>query len=74
MSFSDSAKLSAASISNGITNGASGVTIIFHPDVYAKLIGDTTNAAAAALSEEELAQWQALGNAAAEKGIAIATV
>lgn len=74
MSFSDSAKLSAASISYGITNGASGVTIIFHPDVYAKLTGDTTNAAAAALSEEELAQWQALGNAAAEKGIAIATV
>lgn len=73
MSFSNSAKLSAASISHGITYGVSGVTIIFHPDVYAKLIGDTTNEAAAALTAEELAQWTALGDVAAEKNIAIAT-
>lgn len=31
-------------------------TINVHPDVYAKLTGDSTNAAAAALTEEELAE------------------
>lgn len=34
------------------------ITITVHPDVYAKLTGDTTNAAAAALTEEEAAAWQ----------------
>lgn len=74
MSFADSAKLSAASISYGVTNGASDVTITFHPDVYAKLTGDTTNEAAAALTEEELAQWVAITEAAAAKNISFATV
>lgn len=40
-----------------------------HADVYAKLTGDTTNAAAAALSEDELAEWMALVPLAAEKNI-----
>lgn len=34
------------------------VTITVHPDIYAKLTGDTTNAAAAALTEEEAAAWR----------------
>lgn len=44
-----------------------------HPDVYAKLTGDTTNAAAAALTPDELAQWMALVETAAEKNITFAT-
>lgn len=49
------------------------ITVTVHPDVYAKLTGDTTNAAASALTEAELAQWQALVAQAAEKQITFAT-
>ena len=49
------------------------ITVTVHPDVYAKLTGDTTNAAASALSADELAQWQALVAQAAEKQITFAT-
>ena len=48
-------------------------TITVHADVYAKLTGDTTNEAAAALTAEELAQWQALLTKAAGKHITFAT-
>ena len=48
-------------------------TITVHADVYAKLTGDTTNEAAAALTAEELAQWQALLTKAAAKNITFAT-
>ena len=57
-----------------IANSESGITITVHTDVYAKLTGDTTNAAAAALTEEELAQWMAITEAAAAKNISFATV
>ena len=49
------------------------ITVTVHPDVYAKLTGDTSNAAAAALSADELAQWQALVATAAAKQITFAT-
>lgn len=49
-------------------------TVTVHKDVYAKLTGDTTNEAAAALTEEELAQWMAITEAAAAKNISFATV
>lgn len=49
------------------------ISIKVHPDVYAKLTGDTTNAAAAALSADELAQWQALVATAGAKQITFAT-
>ena len=49
------------------------VTITVHPDVYAKLTGDTTNAAAAALTSDELAQWMALATTANSKNISFAT-
>lgn len=49
------------------------ITITVHPDVYAKLTGDTTNPAAAELTGEELAQWQQLLVDAAEKQITFAT-
>lgn len=47
--------------------------ITVHPDSYAKLTGDTTNAAAAALTEEELAQWMQIVTDAAAKKITFIT-
>lgn len=54
-----------------VTNAAntSAITIKVHADVYAKLTGDTTNAAAADLSPEELAKWTALWTTAYNKSI-----
>ena len=49
------------------------ITVTAHPDVYAKLTGDTTNAAAAALTSDELAQWTALAITANSKNISFAT-
>lgn len=61
-------------VDNRLASQTLPITITVHPDVYAKLTGDTTNEAAAALTEEELAQWnQVLINAAA-KNITFATV
>lgn len=77
ISFKDSPKLSRASMTtmvNQSINGTNPITITVHADVYAKLMGDTTNAAAAALTADELAQWQALVPAAAAKNISFATV
>lgn len=48
-------------------------TVLVHPDVYAKLTGDTTNEAAAALTEEELAQWMEMAAAADNYNIIFAT-
>lgn len=58
-----------------VTNAAntSAITVSVHADVYAKLTGDTTNAAAAALSASELAQWQQVATDAAAKQISFAT-
>ena len=58
-----------------VTNAAntSPITVTVHPDVYAKLTGDTTNAAAAALTSDELAQWTALATTANSKNISFAT-
>ena len=58
-----------------VTNAAntSPITVTVHPDVYAKLTGDTTNAAAAALTSDELAQWAALVTTANSKNISFAT-
>lgn len=51
----------------------SSIAVTVHPDVYAKLTGDTTNAAASALTADELAQWQALVTTANSKNISFAT-
>ncbi len=76
MSMGHNPLLSLASLQYLITNAANTetITVTVHKDVYAKLTGDTTNAAAAALTEEELAQWQALVTTAAAKSISFATV
>lgn len=65
----DSVKYLVANATN-----TSAITIKVHPDVYAKLTGDTTNEAAAALTAEELAQWQKVLTDAANKNISFATV
>lgn len=73
LSFADSPRLSLASFNYGVKDGSAGYTITVHPDVYAKLTGDMTNEAAAALSEEEAAQWQQVFTDAAAKNITFAT-
>lgn len=55
------------------STATSSITVTVHPDVYAKLTGDTTNAAASALTADELAQWQALVTTANSKNISFAT-
>lgn len=68
--------LSSESIMFAINNRSSVsilITITVHPDVYAKLIGDTTNAAYNDLTDEEKTQWTALLAQAAEKNIQFAT-
>ena len=74
-SVSSSPLLSLASFQHMLTrtNNNTAITITVHPDCYAKMTGDTTNAAAAALTEEEAAQWQQLLADAVAKNITFAT-
>lgn len=67
--------ISLASMQYMVNNSTatSSITVTVHPDVYAKLTGDTTNAAAAALTSDELAQWTALVTTANSKNISFAT-
>lgn len=68
--------LSAESLQFCIANSnnkTKAITITVHADVYAKLTGDTTNAAYNDLSDEEKQQWTALIEQAAEKNIQFAT-
>lgn len=76
ISFPDSPLLSLESLQYMVNNASntSAITITVHADVYAKLTGNTTNSAAAALTEEELAQWQQVCADAAAKNISFATV
>ena len=76
ISFADSPKLSINSVRNINRGGnfTAAITITVHPDVFAKLTGDTSNAAAAALTEEELAQWAQALDAAMKKNITFATI
>lgn len=50
------------------------ITITVHPDVFAKLTGDTTNAAVSALTEEERKVWTDLLQLALDKNITFATI
>lgn len=65
----DSPLLSYDSVNKMIEPSQSDITLTVHPDVYAKLTGDTTNDAAAALTPEEAAQWQSILTNAVEKNI-----
>ena len=76
MSFPNSSLLSLASFQYMLTrtNNGTAITITVHPDCYAKMTGDTSNAVAAALTEEEAAQWQQLLTDAVAKNITFATL
>lgn len=74
ISFAYCPKLSLNSVSKIASDNGRTLTITVHADVFAKLTGDTTNAAAAALTEEELAQWGAVLDAALAKNITFATI
>lgn len=58
---------------NSASNNNNEITLTVHPDVYAKLMGDTTNAIAASLTLEELAKWQEVLTTATAKNIQIVT-
>lgn len=76
LKFTSSPRLSLASVQYLVANahnGAKVITVTVHPDVYAKLTSDTTNAAAAALTADELAQWQEVLGQAVAKNISFAT-
>lgn len=75
LNISKCSKVSYESIHYLITNAinTTAITVTVHADVYAKLTGDTTNAAAAALSADELAQWTALLETATAKNIQFVT-
>ena len=60
-------------VTNRVSTNTNNYTVTVHADVYAKLTGDTTNEAAAALTADELSQWQALLTKAAGKNIAFAS-
>lgn len=76
INFAFSPLLSLDSVSFMVQHATndSPITITVHPDVYAKLTGDTTNAAAAALTPEELAQWQQVLTDALQKEIQFTTI
>lgn len=70
----DSPLLSYKSVEFFVTkHGGATLTFTVHADVYAKLTGDTTNAACAALTEEERSQWAALLTTATSKNITFTT-
>ena len=73
IAFLKSISLSSMQYMVNNSTATSSITVTVHPDVYAKLTGDTTNAAAAALTAEELAQWQQLVTDATSKNINFAT-
>lgn len=73
INLSPCSRLSVASASNITAKGKSGITVTVHADTFAKLTGDTTNPAVAALTPSELAQWQQILTAATEKNISFTT-
>lgn len=74
-----SPKLSLATMQYLVDNASTAITaekpvvVTVHADVFAKLTGDTTNEAAAALTNDEKAAWAAVLTAATSKYISFAT-
>lgn len=73
INLSPCSRLSVASASNITAKGKSGISVTVHADVFAKLTGDMTNEAAAALTDDEKAAWAAVLEAACAKNISFAT-
>ena len=76
LQIAQSPKLSLDSLAFMVQYAANttAITVTVHPDVFAKLTGDADNAAAAALTDEELAQWAQVLTDALEKNITFATI
>lgn len=74
-----SPKLSLATMQYLVDNASTKITaekpvvVTVHADTFAKLTGDTTNPAVAALTPAELAQWQQILTAATAKNISFTT-
>lgn len=77
ISFAQSPLISSDSISYLVENRTTAhtdvITVTVHADTFAKLTGDTTNPAVAALTPAELAQWQQILTAATAKNISFTT-
>lgn len=77
ISFAFSPLISSDSISYLVENRTTAhtdvITVTVHADTFAKLTGDTTNPAVAALTPAELAQWQQILTAATAKNISFTT-
>lgn len=79
LNLQKSPKLSLATMQYLVNNASTEITaespvvVTVHADVFAKLTGDTTNEAAAALTDEEKAAWAAVLEAACAKNISFAT-
>lgn len=73
LDISDSPLLSLSSVSALIDKGDNDTTVTVHADVFAKLTGDMTNEAAAALTDDEKTAWAAVLTAATSKYISFAT-
>lgn len=77
--FIDCPKLSLATMQYLVDNASTAITaekpvvVTVHADVFAKLTGDMTNEAAAALTDDEKAAWAAVLTAATAKYISFAT-
>lgn len=61
-------------VNKQFVQGGDTITIMVHDDVFAKLRGDTTNEAAAALSPDELAEWVAVKEKSEQVGVLFTAV
>lgn len=79
LNLKESPKLSLATMQYLVNNASTEITagspvvVTVHADVFAKLTGDTTNEAAAALTDDEKTAWAAVLTAATSKYISFAT-
>lgn len=79
LNLQTNSKLSLATMQYLVDNASTAITaekpvvVTVHADVFAKLTGDTTNPAVAALTPAELAQWQQILTAATAKNISFTT-
>lgn len=78
LNLQTNSKLSLATMQYLVDNASTAITaekpvvVTVHADVFAKLTGDTTNEAAAALTDEEKTAWAAVLEAACAKNISFA--
>ncbi|MDE7180378.1 MAG: hypothetical protein K2N88_04205, partial [Muribaculaceae bacterium] len=73
LDFSLCPKLSLESVRYTIERSTGKPLLTYHPDVYAKLSGDVSNAEASKLSADELQEWIALMDLAVANGFTIQT-